>query len=110
MTWSKLNLDTFNAWCTQVHKAKYLMNMQYPILRTPEIIWVQYHIFWQFKGYCITLPKPRIFLKLHWLNYNTFIGLNYNTLIGPHNNTPPKVSHKYIRFHNIFFDMWKGNA
>ncbi len=35
------------------------MNMQYPILGTPKIIWAPYHIFRQFKGYCITLPKLR---------------------------------------------------
>jgi hypothetical protein len=53
------NLNTFNACYTQVHKTKYLMNMQYPILSTPEIVWAPYHIFRQFEGYCIALPKPR---------------------------------------------------
>jgi hypothetical protein len=55
----KFNLDAFNACCTQVHKAKYLMNMQYPILGTLEIVWAPYHIFQQFKRYCIALAKPR---------------------------------------------------
>jgi hypothetical protein len=41
----QFNLDTFNACCTQVQKAKYSMNVQYPILRTPKIIWAPYHIF-----------------------------------------------------------------
>jgi hypothetical protein len=27
----QFNLDTFNACCTQVHKTKYSMNVQYPI-------------------------------------------------------------------------------
>jgi hypothetical protein len=41
----QFNLDIFNACCTQVQKAKYSMNVQYPILRTPKIIWAPYHIF-----------------------------------------------------------------
>jgi hypothetical protein len=45
--------------CTQVHKAKYSMNVEYPILGIPEIVWVPYHIFQQFEGYCIALQKPR---------------------------------------------------
>jgi hypothetical protein len=35
------------------------MNAQYPILRTPEIVWAPYHIFQQFEGYCIALSKPK---------------------------------------------------
>jgi hypothetical protein len=40
----QFNLNAFNACCTQVHKAKYLMNMQYPALGIFEIIWAPYHI------------------------------------------------------------------
>jgi hypothetical protein len=39
------NLNAFNACCTQVHEAKYSMNMQYPTLGILEIVWVPYHIF-----------------------------------------------------------------
>ncbi len=35
------------------------MNVQYPILGTPEIIWAPYHIFQQLEGYCIALSKHR---------------------------------------------------
>jgi hypothetical protein len=55
----QFNLNTFNACCTQVHKTKYSMNVQYPILGTLEIVWAPYHIFQQFNGHCIALPKPR---------------------------------------------------
>jgi hypothetical protein len=55
----QFNLKTFNACYTQVHKAKYSMNVQYPILGTIEIVWAPYHIVQQFEGYCIALPKPR---------------------------------------------------
>ncbi len=55
----QFNLSTFNACGTQVHKAKQLMDVQYPIVGTLEIFWTPYHIFRQFKGYFITLPKPR---------------------------------------------------
>ncbi len=41
----QFNLDTFNACCIHVHKAKYSMNVQYPILHTPRIVWALYHIF-----------------------------------------------------------------
>jgi hypothetical protein len=34
----QFNLDAFNACCIRVHKTKYLMNMQYPILGTPKIV------------------------------------------------------------------------
>jgi hypothetical protein len=40
----QFNLDIFNVCCTQVHKTKYSMNLEYPILGC-EIIWVPYHIF-----------------------------------------------------------------
>jgi hypothetical protein len=110
----QFNLDTFNACCTQVHKTKYSMNVQYHILHTPEIVWAPYHIFQQFEGYCIALSKPRrnvipslgyYIIKHQGLNYNTLIGSHYNTFIGPQDNTPIKVSQKYIRLHNISFDM-----
>jgi hypothetical protein len=52
----QFNLDTC---CTQGHKAKYSMNMQYPILCTPKIVWAPYHIFRLFEGYCIALSKLR---------------------------------------------------
>jgi hypothetical protein len=32
----QFHLDTYNACCIQVHKAKYSMNVQYPILCTLE--------------------------------------------------------------------------
>jgi hypothetical protein len=35
------------------------MNLQYPVVGTFEIVWAPYHIFRQFKGYCIALPKLR---------------------------------------------------
>jgi hypothetical protein len=54
----QFNLNAFNACCTQVHKSTYSMNVQYPILCTPAIVWAPYHILRQFKGYCIALPKP----------------------------------------------------
>ncbi len=41
----QFNLNTFNVCCIQVHKTKYSMNMQYPILANPEIVWAPYHIF-----------------------------------------------------------------
>jgi hypothetical protein len=41
----QFNLDTFDACYTQVHKTKYSMNVQHPILHTLEIIWAPYHIF-----------------------------------------------------------------
>jgi hypothetical protein len=40
----QFNLDTFDVCCTQVHKTKYSMNMQYPIIGC-EIVWAPYHIF-----------------------------------------------------------------
>jgi hypothetical protein len=55
----QFNLDTFNACYTQVHKAKYSMNVQYLILGTFETVWAPYHIFQQFKRYCIALRKSR---------------------------------------------------
>jgi hypothetical protein len=39
------NLDAFNVCCIQVHKTKYSMNVQYPILGNLEIVWAPYHIF-----------------------------------------------------------------
>jgi hypothetical protein len=54
----QFNLDAFNACCTQVHKTKYSMNVQYLIINALEIVWVSYHII-QFEKYCIPLPKPR---------------------------------------------------
>jgi hypothetical protein len=62
----QFNLNIFNACCIQVHKAKYLMNMQYPILGILEIVWAPYHIFQQLEGYCIALPKPRRMQYLQW--------------------------------------------
>jgi hypothetical protein len=44
----QFNLNTFNVCCTQVHKTKYSMNMQYPILGNLEIVWAPYHIFCYF--------------------------------------------------------------
>jgi hypothetical protein len=85
----QFNLNAFNTCCIQVHKAKYSMNMQYPILSTLEIVWVPYHIVQQFEGYCIALPKPR---------------RNAIFFIGPRNNTFFKVSQKYIGLYNIFLD------
>ncbi len=35
------------------------MNMQYPILGIPKIIWAPYHILQQFDGYYIALEKPK---------------------------------------------------
>jgi hypothetical protein len=84
----QFNLDAYNACCIQVHKAKYLMKVQYPILDILEIVWAPYHIFWQFEGYCIALKKPR---------RNGIPSM-------PHCNTSFKVSQKYIGLHNISFD------
>jgi hypothetical protein len=53
----KFHLDTFNACHIQVHKAKYSMNVKYPILGIPEIVWAAYHTFRQFERYCIALQK-----------------------------------------------------
>ncbi len=55
----QFNLNAFNVCCTQVHKTKYSMNMQYPIMDNLEIIWALYHIFWNLKKHCVTLTKPR---------------------------------------------------
>jgi hypothetical protein len=41
----QFNLDTFNACCIQVQKAKYSMNVQCPIILTPNIVWAPYCIF-----------------------------------------------------------------
>jgi len=55
----QFNLDTFNACCTQVHKTKCSMNVQYTIIGNPKIVWAPYHIFWNLERYCVTLTKPR---------------------------------------------------
>jgi hypothetical protein len=54
---SQFNLNAFNVCCTQVHKTKYSMNMQYPILGNPKIVWAPYHIFWNLEKYCVALTK-----------------------------------------------------
>jgi hypothetical protein len=41
----QFNLNAFNVCCIQVHKTKYSMNLQYPILGNLEIVWAPYHIF-----------------------------------------------------------------
>jgi hypothetical protein len=41
----QFNLNAFNVCCIQVHKKKYSMNLQYPILGNLEIVWAPYHIF-----------------------------------------------------------------
>ncbi len=55
----QFNLDAFNVCCTEVHKTKYSMNMQYPIMGNLEIIWAPYHILWNLERYCVGLTKPR---------------------------------------------------
>jgi hypothetical protein len=55
----QFNLDAFNVCCTQVHKAKYSMEMQYPILGNHEIFWAPYHIFLNLERYCVALTKLR---------------------------------------------------
>ncbi len=62
----QFNLNAFNACCTQVHKAKYSMNMQYTILHILEIVWAPYHIFRQLDEYCITLLKFEGMQYPHW--------------------------------------------
>jgi len=55
----QFNLDTFNVCFIQVHKTKYSMNVQYPILGDLKIVWALYHIFWNLEKYYVTLTKPR---------------------------------------------------
>jgi hypothetical protein len=67
--------------CIRVHKAKYSLNVQYPVLGIVEIVWAPYHIFRQFKGYYIPLPKPR---------RNVIPSLGYTTI--------PSLGHEKIPF------------
>jgi hypothetical protein len=46
----QFHLDTFNSCCTQIHKVKYSMNVQYPFSNILELIWATYHIFETWKG------------------------------------------------------------
>jgi hypothetical protein len=55
----QFNLNAFNVCCIQVHKTKYSMNLQYPILGNLEIVWAPYHIFWNLERYHVTLTKPK---------------------------------------------------